>query len=73
MDTGSNLVNPNLKWETTLTRNFAFDLAFFNNRLRINPEYYWNTTSDLIYRADVLSVNGYAKQYQNIGQVTNRG
>ena len=73
MDTGSNLVNPNLKWETTLTRNFAFDLSFFNNRLRINPEYYWNTTSDLIYRADVLSVMGYAKQYQNIGQVTNRG
>ena len=73
MDTGSNLVNPNLKWETTLTRNFAFDIALFDNRLRITPEYYWNTTSDLIYRADVLTTMGYSKQYQNIGQVTNRG
>ncbi len=73
MDTGSNLVNPNLKWETTLTRNFAFDIALFDNRLRITPEYYWNTTSDLIYQADVLSTMGYSKQFQNIGQVTNRG
>lgn len=73
MNTGKYLVNPDLKWETTLTRNFAFDIALFDNRLRITPEYYWNTTSDLIYEADVLTTMGYAKQYQNIGQVTNRG
>ena len=73
MDTGKYLVNPDLKWETTLTRNFAFDIALFDNRLRITPEYYWNTTSDLIYEADVLTTMGYTKQFQNIGQVTNRG
>ena len=73
MDTGKYLVNPDLKWETTLTRNFAFDIGLFDNRLRISPEYYWNTTSDLIYQADVLTTMGYSKQYQNIGQVTNRG
>ncbi len=67
------LPNPDLKWETTLTRNFAFDFSFFNGRLRITPEYYWNTTSDLIYKADILSNSGYTQQYQNIGQVTNRG
>ncbi len=67
------LPNPDLKWETTLTRNFAFDISLFNGRLRITPEYYWNTTSDLIYKADILSTVGYAQQFQNIGQVTNRG
>ena len=67
------LPNPDLKWETTLTRNFAFDIALFDNRLRITPEYYWNTTSDLIYKADILSTVGYSWQYKNIGQVTNRG
>ena len=67
------LPNPDLKWETTLTRNFAFDIALFNNRLRITPEYYWNTTSDLIYKADILSTVGYSWQYKNIGKVTNRG
>lgn len=69
----SYLPNPELKWETTLTRNFALDLSFFSGRLRITPEYYWNTTSDLIYKADILSTVGYTQQYQNIGQVTNRG
>lgn len=69
----SYLPNPDLKWETTLTRNFAFDFSFFSGRLRITPEYYWNTTSDLIYKADILSTSGYTQQYQNIGQVTNRG
>ena len=67
------LPNPDLKWETTLTRNFALDLSFFGGRLRVTPEYYWNTTSDLIYKADILSTVGYQQQYQNIGQVTNRG
>ncbi|MDE6038165.1 MAG: TonB-dependent receptor, partial [Duncaniella sp.] len=71
--TSGKLPNEDIKWETTLTRNFAFDLAFFDNRLRISPEYYWNTTSDLIYEADVLTSTGYKKQFQNIGQVTNRG
>ncbi len=67
------LPNPDLKWETTLTRNLALDIALFNGRLRITPEYYWNTTSDLIYKADILSTVGYTQQFRNIGQVTNRG
>ena len=70
---GSYLPNPDIKWETTLTRNFAFDIALFDNRLRITPEYYWNTTSDLIYRSPVITTTGYSYQYRNIGQVTNRG
>ncbi len=36
-DTSNYLPNPDIKWETTLTRNFAFDIALFNNRLRITP------------------------------------
>ena len=70
---GSYLPNKDIKWETTLTRNLALDLAFFNNRLRITPEVYWNTTSDLIYRSPVITTVGYNYQYRNIGQVTNKG
>lgn len=33
LEHGSNLYNPNLKWETTITRNIGFDYGFFNNRL----------------------------------------
>lgn len=65
--------NKDVKWETTLTRNLAFDLAFFDNRLTITPEIYWNTTSDLLYKSTVPSVSGYTAQMQNIGEVSNKG
>jgi TonB-linked SusC/RagA family outer membrane protein len=65
--------NMKVKWETTLTRNIAFDLGLFGDRVTITPEVYWNTTKDLLYRSDIPSVTGYLTQMQNIGQVTNRG
>ncbi|MCM1163488.1 MAG: TonB-dependent receptor [Muribaculaceae bacterium] len=70
---GNYLPNPDLKWETTLTRNLALDLSFFSGRLRVTPEVYWNTTSDLIYKTPILSTAGYSYQYQNIGKVSNKG
>ncbi|MEP7095413.1 MAG: SusC/RagA family TonB-linked outer membrane protein, partial [Flavobacterium sp.] len=39
--------NPDLKWETTVTRNFGLDFGFFKNRLNGTLDYYNNTTSDL--------------------------
>lgn len=65
--------NPNIKWETTLTRNLALDMSFFNDRLTVTPEIYWNTTKDLLYKSDIPSTTGYTEQMRNIGQVTNRG
>lgn len=65
--------NKKIKWETTLTRNVAFDLGLFNDRLTITPEFYWNTTKDLLYKSDVPSTTGYVQQMRNIGQVTNKG
>ena len=70
---GSTFTNTKIKWETTLTRNIAFDLGLFGDRLNITPEFYWNTTKDLLYKSDVPSTTGYTQQMQNIGQVTNRG
>jgi outer membrane receptor protein involved in Fe transport len=69
----STFPNMKIKWETTLTRNVAFDLGLFADRVTITPEVYWNTTKDLLYRSDIPSVTGYSLQMQNIGQVTNRG
>ena len=72
-DTGSYLPNKHIKWESTLTRNLAIDLSMFNNRLTITPEVYWNTTSDLLHRVSMLTNTGYTYQWQNIGQITNKG
>lgn len=70
---GKTYPNTKIKWETTLTRNVAFDLGLFNERLTITPEFYWNTTKDLLYTSDVPTVSGYTKQIRNVGQVTNKG
>lgn len=70
---GSTMPNPDIKWETTLTRNVALDMSFFGDRLNITPEFYWNTTRDLLYTSEIPSTTGFTQQIQNIGQVTNRG
>lgn len=70
---GSTMPNPNIKWETTLTRNLAFDIGMFGGRLTITPEAYMNTTTDLLYLSNIPTTTGYTRQMQNIGQVTNRG
>ena len=65
--------NEDLKWETTVTRNFALDISLFNGRLKITPELYFNTTRDLLYDSTIPAVSGYTKQQQNIGKVQNNG
>lgn len=70
---GNTMPNPNIKWETTLTRNLGVDISMFKDRLTITPEVYWNTTTDLLYLSNIPTTTGYTQQMQNIGQVSNRG
>ena len=63
--------NPNLKWETTITRDFGIDYGFFNERLTGTIDLYWNTTRDLIIRQKMPARYNY--QYQNIGSTRNMG
>jgi TonB-linked SusC/RagA family outer membrane protein len=67
------LSNPTLKWETTITRNIGLDFGFFKQRLSGSIELYKNTTRDLLIQAKLPSQSGYAQQWQNIGQTSNRG
>lgn len=65
--------NQDIKWETTVARNVAADISLFGGRLNITPEFYWNTTRDLLYQSPIPSVSGYTRQMQNIGRITNNG
>ncbi|MDO9635165.1 MAG: TonB-dependent receptor [Paludibacter sp.] len=69
---GDLLPNPDLRWETTITRNFGIDYGFFNNRLSGNVDMYYNNTKDLLLLLE-LSGSGYTGQYKNIGSTENRG
>lgn len=67
------LPNPNIKWETTVTRNAGADFSLFNNRLSGSFDLYWNTTKDLLVQQTIPDYTGYNSQMTNLGQTSNRG
>jgi TonB-linked SusC/RagA family outer membrane protein len=69
----TSLVNPNLKWETTRSRNLGLDLALFNNRVQFTADAYYNSTFDLLISQPVPITSGYNTQLRNIGETSNRG
>ncbi len=74
-DGGADLIaaNPNLKWETTITRDIGLDFGFFNERLSGTLDLYWNNTKDLILKYALGGIGGYNYQYRNIGSTDNKG
>lgn len=69
----SALSNPNLKWETNVTRNFGLDLSMLNNRVQFTMDVYKNTAKDLLLSVNIAPTLGYNNQIQNIGSSSNRG
>jgi TonB-linked SusC/RagA family outer membrane protein len=67
------LYNPDLKWETTITRNGGVDFGLFKDRINGTVDVYWNTTKDLLVQSTIPSNTGYTSQMRNIGQTSNRG
>lgn len=66
------MANPDLRWETTYTRNLGIDYTLFNGRLAGSFEAYMNTTTDLLI-AFPVSGTGYDTQFRNMGETENRG
>ncbi len=66
------MANPDLKWETTITRNVGLDFTMFGSKLTGTIDAYWNTTKDLLIEFPV-SGTGYDTQYRNMGETSNKG
>jgi len=66
------MANPDLKWETTTTRNLGLDFALFKSRLNGTVEAYLNTTKDLLIEFPVAGT-GYDTQFRNMGETENKG
>lgn len=67
------LDNPDLRWETTITRNLGLDFSLWNNRISGSLDMYMNTTKDLLVQSDIPQTTGFPFQMRNIGQTSNRG
>ena len=65
--------NPDVRWETTITRNIGFDFGFFKERISGTVDVYWNTVKDLLVPSDIPGYTGYTKLMTNVGQTSNRG
>lgn len=64
--------NPDLKWETTITRNIGLDFTTLGGKLSGTLEAYLNTTKDLLIQFPVAGT-GYDYQYRNMGKTQNSG
>ncbi|RZL06164.1 MAG: SusC/RagA family TonB-linked outer membrane protein, partial [Hymenobacter sp.] len=69
----TSLANPNLKWESTTSRDLGVDLSLLNNRVQFTADIYYNTTTDLLLNKPVPPFLGYTSQLQNIGSTSNKG
>lgn len=67
------LVNDDLRWETTDTKNIGFDFGLFNNKLNGSINYYYNTTEDLLIEKVMPPSAGIYNPTVNVGKMVNKG
>ena len=65
--------NPNLKWEKTKNVNVGLNLAFLKNRVRLNVDYYYRRSTDLISSRQLPLETGFASTTVNWASMENRG
>lgn len=69
----STMGNPDLKWETTISRNLGLDYSFFNGKFNGAVDFYWNNTKDCLMLVPVDCTTGYSYQFQNVAETSNKG
>jgi len=67
------LGNKNLKWQTTLDRNYGLDLTLFDNRLNVEFNYYKKTTDPLLLQIYTSPSSGVSTWYTNLGEQRSEG
>src|SRR5207237_4889792 len=73
LSTPSILANPNLKWETTVTRNIGTDFSLFGGKLSGTVDVYSNTTKNVLLVTQITGITGFTTTFKNIGQLSNKG
>ena len=68
----SDLVDTNLKWETTEMTNIGIDFAFLND-WDITLDYFIKNTKDLLLYQQIRPTAGYTQIYTNYGEIQNKG
>lgn len=67
------LGNNDLSWEKTDKINFGVETQFFNQRLTVDFDYYYEKTIDLINDVTLSKTSGFSTYKNNMGEVENKG
>lgn len=67
------MVNPRLKWERSLKRNFGVDFGFWNDRVNGSADVYYDTTNDLVMTIAKPDHIGFSNAKENLGKIRNSG
>jgi TonB-linked SusC/RagA family outer membrane protein len=69
----SQLPNPNLGWEYSVTWNYGLDFSLLNNRISGTVEYYITNTKDILLPLGLPPTSGVSGLTSNIGETQNKG
>jgi TonB-linked SusC/RagA family outer membrane protein len=70
---GTQLGNPDLRWEKSNQLDIGLDFGFVNNRISGEIDYYIKKTDDLLYSVPVPANSGFTSQLRNVGSMENKG
>ena len=65
--------NPDLGWESKLSKDVGLDIGLFKGKIQSNIDYYIDDTEDMLQAVPVSYMTGYSTITQNIGKVRNKG
>lgn len=69
--------NTSLRWESTAAYNIGLDLSMFKQRLDINADFWFNTSTDMLVKRQMLATAGFGGEwdivYANLGELKSRG
>lgn len=65
--------NPDLGWESKLSKDVGLDFGLFKGRIQSNIDFYIDDTKDMLQDVPVSYMSGYSTMTQNIGKVRNKG
>ena len=68
-----NAPNPNLRWEKTKNVNAGLDWEVFKNRIRLNVDYYYRRSTDLISSRQLPLETGFSSTTVNWASMENSG
>lgn len=69
----STIGNPDLKWETSATKNIGLDFSFAKGRVQGSLELYETNTTDLLLSDQLPGSIGFSAVTRNVGETRNRG